>query len=136
MKSIEYIVGCLIVITLSYIFYPKTPPHQIEPESLDTFDDYPIEYWKSQDEGGDVVWVRYRILQDDTRLWVRDMAGRIVHETPFTLDRHDDGRDRIHKYRWKLYFTEWSTDILPGDYEIIVGSYLQNTTNLTTIITI
>ena len=46
MKSIEYIVGCLIVITLSYIFYPKTPQHQIEPESLDTFDDYPIEYWK------------------------------------------------------------------------------------------
>ena len=53
MKSIEYIVGCLIVITLSYIFYPKTPSHKIEPEMLDTFDDYPIEYWKSQDDGGD-----------------------------------------------------------------------------------
>ena len=136
MKSIEYIVGCLIIITLSYVFYPKTPSNQIEPEAHDYFDDYPLEYWKSEDKDGDVVWVRFRILQDNTKLWVRDMAGRIVHETPMEFDLYDDGRDRIHKHRWKLYFTEWSQDIIPGDYEIIVGSNLLNTTNLTTVITI
>ena len=64
------------------------------------------------------------------------MAGRIVHETPMEFDPYDDGRDRVHKHRWKLYYTEWSQDILPGDYEIVVGSYLQNTTNLVAYITI
>ena len=102
MKSIEYIVGCLIIITLSYVFYPKTPSNQIEPEAHDYFDDYPLEYWKGEDTGGDVVWVRFRILQDNTKLWVRDMAGRIVHETPMDFDLYDDGRDRIHINRWKL----------------------------------
>jgi hypothetical protein len=136
MKTIEIIVASITALILFYIIIPKEDPQKIEPELHDYFDDYPLEYWHSTDDGGKVVWVRYRILQDDTRLWVRDMAGRIVHEQPFTLDKHDDGRDRIHKYRWKLYFTEWSDDILPGDYEIIVGSNLLNTTNLTTVITI
>ena len=136
MKSIEYIVACLIVITLSYIFYPKTPITEIEPETNNYFDEYPIEYWESTDDGGDIVWVRFRVLQDNTKLWVRDMAGRIVHETPMEFDPYDDGRDRVHKHRWKLYHTEWSQDILPGEYEIVVGSYLQNTTNLVAYITI
>ena len=136
MKSIEYIVACLIVITLSYVFYPKTPIREIEPETNNYFDEYPIEYWESTDDGGDIVWVRFRVLQDNTKLWVRDMAGRIVHEKPMEFDPYDDGRDRVHKHRWKLYHTEWSQDILPGDYEIVVGSYLQNTTNLVAYITI
>ena len=136
MKSIEYIVACLIVITLSYVFYPKTPIREIEPETNNYFDEYPIEYWESTDDGGDIVWVRFRVLQDNTKLWVRDMAGRIVHETPMEFDPYDDGGDRVHKHRWKLYYTEWSQDILPGDYEIVVGSYLQNTTNLVAYITI
>ena len=46
------------------------------------------------------------------------------------FDLYDDGRDRVHKHRWKLYYTEWSQDILPGDYEIVVGSRLQNSHNL------
>ena len=43
MKSIEYIVGCLIVIVISFIFYPKTPIEEIEPELHDYFDDYHLE---------------------------------------------------------------------------------------------
>ena len=136
MTKLEILVASITALILFYIIIPKEDPQKIEPELHDYFDDYPLEYWHGTDDGGKVVWVRYRILQDDTRLWVRDMAGRIVHEQPFTLDKHDDGRDRIHKYRWKLYFTEWSDDIIPGDYEIIVGSNLLNTTNLTTVITI
>ena len=136
MKSIEYIVACLIVITLSYVFYPKTPITEIEPETNNYFDEYPIEYWESTDDGGDIVWVRFRVLQDNTKLWVRDMAGRIVHETPMEFDPYDDGRDRVHKHRWKLYYTEWSQDISPGDYEIVVGSHLQNSQNLYIEVTI
>ena len=136
MKSIEYIVACLIVITLSYVFYPKTPIREIEPETNNYFDEYPIEYWESTDDGGDIVWVRFRVLQDNTKLWVRDMAGRIVHETPMEFDPYDDGRDRVHKHRWKLYYTEWSQNILPGDYEIVVGSHLQNSQNLYMEVTI
>ena len=136
MKSIEYIVACLIVITLSYVFYPKTPIREIEPETNNYFDEYPIEYWESTDDGGDIVWVRFRVLQDNTKLWVRDMTGRIVHETPMEFDPYDDGRDRVHKHRWKLYYTEWSQNILPGDYEIVVGSHLQNSQNLYMEVTI
>ena len=136
MKSIEYIVACLIVVTLSYVFYPKTPIREIEPETNNYFDEYPIEYWESTDDGGDIVWVRFRVLQDNTKLWVLDKNGVVIHQAPFELDRHDDGIDRIHKYRWKLYFTEWSEDIEPGDYQIVVGSFLVNTNNLITEITI
>ena len=41
-----------------------------------------------------------------------------------------------YKHRWKLYYTEWSQDILPGDYEIVVGSHLQNSQNLYMEVTI
>ncbi len=136
MNALEYIVTALIGITIVITLLSKPNDIVEEPEIQDYFDDYPIEYWHDTDEGGRVVWVRYRILQDDTKLWVLDLSGNIIHQAPFELDRHDDGRDRIHKYRWKLYFTEWSSDIEPGDYEIVVGSYLQNTTNLITEITI
>ena len=136
MKNIEIIISTLTVIILGYILYPKEEVRFIEPEIQDYFDDYPIEYWKDTDKGGNIVWVRYRILQDNTKLWVLNKNGVVIHQAPFELDRHDDGRDRIHKYRWKLYFTEWSEDIEPGDYQIVVGSFLVNTTNLITEITI
>tara|TARA_B100000902_G_scaffold388523_1_gene434324 strand:+ start:539 stop:949 length:411 start_codon:yes stop_codon:yes gene_type:complete len=136
MKNIEILITSLIVVLLGYVIYPKGDAVMEEPEIQDYFDDYPIEYWKDTDDGGDIVWVRYRILQDNTKLWVLDNNGNVIHQAPFELDRHDDGRDRIHKYRWKLYFTEWSSDIEPGDYQIVVGSFLVNTTNLVTDITI
>ena len=132
MKSIEYIVACLIVITLSYVFYPKTPIREIEPETNNYFDEYPIEYWESTDDGGDIVWVRFRVLQDNTKLWVRDMAGNIVHKTPFSVNPYSEESNKptkIYSYVWKLYKSQRSREILPGDYEIIVGTKINSSNN-------
>lgn len=130
MNTRELITGLSLLIVLAYILSPKPDSKSTQPDLQDYFEDYPLEYWKDTDEGGEIIWVRFRVLQDNTKLWVRDMAGRIVHETPMEFDLYDNGRDRVHKHRWKLYYTEWSQDISPGKYEIVVGSHLQNSTNL------
>ena len=129
MNIIEYIIATIIAIIIITSLFPEKEKIQ-EQEIQDYFEDYPLEYWHDTDKGGDVIWVRFRVLQDNTKLWVLDSNGYIVHETPMEFDLYDDGRDRVHKHRWKLYYTEWSQDILPGDYEIVVGSHLQNSQNL------
>ena len=135
MNIIEYIIATIIAIIIITSLFPEREKIQ-EPETQDYFEDYPLEYWRDTDKGGEVIWVRFRVLQDNTKLWVLDSNGRIVHETPMEFDLYDDGRDRVHKHRWKLYYTEWSQDISPGDYEIVVGSHLQNSQNLYIEVTI
>ena len=65
------------------------------------------------------------------------MAGsHCSSNTVYTRTDIDDGRDRIHKQHGNYILQSGLHDVLPGEYEIIVGSYLQNTTNLVTYITI
>ena len=48
--------------------------------------------------------------------------GKMVHQQPISYDPFRDGRDRIETYVWKLYRTEWTSQIPPGEYMIIVGT--------------
>lgn len=95
--------------------------------SEDTFYQYPLVAWQAENKDGDIVKIKYLVEQENTKVRVYDSQGKKVHEQPFDLDKHRDGRERIMTYNWKLYKTEWSQNIVPGTYTIIVGTVYQET---------
>ena len=95
--------------------------------SEEAFYQYPLVAWQTENKDGDIVKIKYLVEEENTKVRVYDSQGKKVHEQPFDLDRHKDGRDRIMTYNWKLYRTEWSKNIVPGTYTIIVGTVYQET---------
>jgi hypothetical protein len=51
-----------------------------------------------------------------------DSNGIVVHKTPLSVSLLPDGRERIETYVWKLHRTEWTPEIYPGTYTILVGT--------------
>ena len=93
-----------------------------EPTMAD-FDFFPLQAWQTTDiSGGDAVKIRYRVEKENTRLYMYNSKGKMVHKQPISFDPFKDGRDRIETYVWKLYRTEWTPQIAPGEYMIIVGT--------------
>ena len=95
--------------------------------SEEAFYQYPLVAWQAENKDGDIVKIKYLVEEENTKVRVYDSQGNKVHEQPFDLDRHRDGRERIMTYNWKLYKTEWSHNIVPGTYTIIVGTVYQET---------
>ena len=95
--------------------------------SDELFYEYPLVAWQTENKDGDIVKIKYLVEEENTKVRVYDSQGKKVHEQPFDLDRHRDGRERIMIYNWKLYKTEWSQNIVPGTYTIIVGTVYQET---------
>ena len=95
--------------------------------SEEAFYQYPLVAWQTENKDGDIVKIKYLVEEENTKVRVYDSHGEKVHEQPFDLDRHRDGRERIMTYNWKLYKTEWSQDIYPGIYTITVGTVYQET---------
>ena len=95
--------------------------------SEEAFYQYPLVAWQTENKDGDIVKIKYLVEEENTKVRVYDSQGKKVHEQPFDLDRHRDGRERIMTYNWKLYKTEWSQDIYPGIYTITVGTVYQET---------
>ena len=95
--------------------------------SDELFYEYPLVAWQTENKDGDIVKIKYLVEEENTKVRVYDSQGKKVHEQPFDLDRHRDGRERIMTYNWKLYKTEWSHNIVPGTYTIIVGTVYQET---------
>ena len=131
MNRIEIIVASLTAIIILYILVPKEEPY-VEPQvSLE--EDLPIVAWKDQHEYRDtirdIVKIKYLVNSDNTKLWVMDMFRRVVHETPFTVSPKKNKPNRIYNYVWKLYETDRTEYIPPGNYDIIVGSYLNSQDN-------
>ena len=93
--------------------------------SEEAFYQYPLVAWQTENKDGDIVKIKYLVEEENTKVRVYDSQGKKVHEQPFDLDRHRDGRERIMTYNWKLYKTEWSQDIYPGTYTIVVGTVYQ-----------
>ena len=93
--------------------------------SDELFYEYPLVAWQTENKDGDIVKIKYLVEEENTKVRVYDSQGKKVHEQPFDLDRHRDGRERIMTYNWKLYKTEWSQDIYPGTYTIVVGTVYQ-----------
>ena len=91
--------------------------------SMGNFDLFPLQAWQTTDrDGGNAVKIRYRVEKENTRLYMINSKGRVVHKQPISFDPFTDGRDRIETYTWKLYRTEWTAQIPPGEYMIIVGT--------------
>ena len=82
--------------------------------------------------------IKYRVTSNNTKLWIYDTeTNRLVHEQPLKRDPWPDGRYRDFTYVWKLYKTERTQYIPPGNYEIKIGGlHGAGFGNLTTIITI
>ena len=114
------IFGCLMFVLLKPD--PNAVP-KVTPPSMEDFDEVPIVAWRAYDrKGGPCVKIRYKVQRDKTRLYMFDVNGKLVHQTPLALDRFRDGRERIETYVWKLYRTEWTSDIQAGYYTIVVGT--------------
>ena len=119
-------IGLVLFFTLSDIGiteYKSAPNIHTE----EAFYQFPLEAWQSENDDGDIVKIKYLVEEENTKVRVYDSQGKKVHEQPFDLDRHKDGRERIMTYNWKLYKTEWSQNIVPGTYTIIVGTVYQET---------
>jgi hypothetical protein len=113
-----------ICFVLGFILYYDGPETQSQNEQqVENFDEYPLTAWQTTDrKGGECVKVKYRVQKDNTRLYMYNSNGKKVHQQPISLSPHKDGRDRVETYVWKLYRTEWTDKIPPGEYLIIVGT--------------
>jgi len=101
---------------------PNSVP-KVTPPSMEEFDEVPIVAWRAYDrKGNPCIKIRYKVQRDKTRLYMFAESGKLVHQTPLALDRFRDGRERTETYVWKLYRTEWTSDIDPGYYTIVVGT--------------
>ena len=135
MNKIEIIISSLIGIVLFYIIIPKNN-NKIKEEEL-TLEIPAIEAWKDTHEKwdgteGDIVKIKFIVESKNTKLWVKDMAGNIVHKTPFSVNpysKESNKPTKIYNYVWKLYKSQRSREIIPGDYEIIVGTHINSQNN-------
>jgi|ETNmetMinimDraft_5_1059913.scaffolds.fasta_scaffold02286_9 hypothetical protein len=121
--------GICIVIALTYILHI--------PEYVDTweevtenekeFNQHPLVAWKTTHEKwdgkqGDIVKIKYRVKQSETKLWMYNReTGKLVHEQSLVRNPKKDGTPRDLTYVWKLYKSERSQYIPPGDYDIVRG---------------
>ena len=129
-KLAEKILFTLIVVLLSLTYLNVAEEEEVIQDPIinqDSFEIFPLIAWKSIHEkwdgkDGDIVKIRYRAEKKNTKLWIYDAeTGRLVHEQSIIRDPWPDGRHRDFTYVWKLYKTERSQHIPPGDYEIVVG---------------
>ena len=125
-KSLEYILVCSILITIMWIFRDDKQEKITYPQpdiSEQQFNSHPLIAWSAVDKKGNVCKIKYRVDNLDTKLWMYDFdSGQLVHEQPYTRDPSiQDGSYRDFIYTWKLYKTEWTREIPPGTYQIIIG---------------
>ena len=90
------------------------------------YEEFPLIAWFGTEEKwdksiGNVVKIKYRVFNHNSRIWVYDENGYVVHKQPFDRDPNDDGSSRDFTYSWRLYESEWSEKIVPGDYTIRMG---------------
>ena len=113
-----------ICFVLGFVLYYDGPETQEQNEpDIEQFDEYPLTAWQGLDrKGGECVRIKYRVLKEKTRLYMYNSQGKRVHQQPISLSPYKDGRDRVETYVWKLYRTEWTDKIPPGEYLIIVGT--------------
>ena len=128
-EKLERIIIALIFLTISltYIFKPEEEVKKEVVINEASFDIFPLIAWKDTHEKwdgdeGDIVKIKYRVTRSNTKLWIYDTeTDRLVHEQPLIRDPWPDGRHRDFTYVWKLYKTERSQYIPPGEYRIVVG---------------
>tara|TARA_Y100001951_G_C11084893_1_gene153441 strand:- start:13 stop:465 length:453 start_codon:yes stop_codon:yes gene_type:complete len=103
--------------------------------SQEEFDEYPLYAWKDTHETwdgkiGDIVKIRYRVKNSNTKIWVIDSNFTVVHEQSVKRDPKPDGTPRDFTWTWKLYKSERTQHIEPGTYTIIVGGMYKPTSTM------
>jgi hypothetical protein len=123
-EKLEYGLITAIVVVLGFVFFKEDDlPIQVERPSHAEFLIYPVDAWQTTDkQGGECVKIRYLVENDKTKLYMVDRNNKVVHSQPISLNPNKDGRERIETYVWRLYRTEWTDRIAPGQYQIIVGT--------------
>ena len=89
---------------------------------MEEFDEVPIVAWRAYDRKGGLVLrldIRYNEIKQDCICLMKMESWYIKHHW---FRRFKDGRERTETYVWKLYRTEWTSDINPGYYTIVVGT--------------
>ncbi len=121
--TLELVVGALILGVLAFAFFRTDEPAKIQKEpTIDDFYEFPLQTWQTTDlQGGDCIKIRYMVTKPNTRLIMINSEGVRVHMQPISLSPRN-GEDRIETYVWKLYRTEWTDKISPGEYLVIVGT--------------
>ena len=127
LTPIELILISAICFTLGFVVFFKggdsEPFLKSNQPSMEDFDEFPLQAWQTTDiSGGDAVKIRYRVEKKNTRLFMYNSKAKLVHQQPISFNPFRDGRDRIETYVWKLYRTEWTSQVPPGEYMIIVGT--------------
>lgn len=123
-QILEYGLITAIMVVLGFVFF-KEDDTPFVPKELthEEFLIYPVDAWQTTDkQGGECVKIKYLVDRDKTKLYMIDRNNKVVHSQPLTLSPHKDGRERIETYVWRLYRTEWTDRIAPGQYQIIVGT--------------
>ena len=120
---LELVLGGLIIVTLGFVFFRSDEPIKVQKEpTIDDFYEFPLQAWQTTDlQGGDCIKIRYMVTKPNTRLIMINSEGVRVHMQPISLSPRN-GEDRIEVYVWKLYRTEWTDKISPGEYLVIVGT--------------
>ena len=129
--TLEYILvlGIFLMLSITFFFDP-------EPETFNTgfiinqeeYEKHPIIAWQDTHEKwngkeGDIVKIKYRVFRHETKLWMYDRnTGRLVHEQYLIKGPLNNGKARDVTYVWKLYRTDWTSNIEPGYYTIVVGT--------------
>ncbi len=122
---VELIIGFLSLSILMFVLWTPDESNSpiVEVPSMDGFYDYPLQTWASVDlYGNPCIKVKYLVSRNNTRLFMYDSNGIVVHKTPLSVSLLPDGRERIETYVWKLHRTEWTPEIYPGTYQVLVGT--------------
>ncbi len=145
-KILEKTIVGMIITTLSFTYLINTNKEDVKDEFVideNSYEEFPLIAWKDTHKKwngseGPIVKIKYRVTQTNTKLWIYDIdSDRLVHEQPLKRDPWPDGRYRDFTYVWRLYKTERTQHIPPGNYEIRIGGlYGAGFGNLTTSITI
>ena len=130
---IELLLISAICFILGFIIFFRgsdEPQSLVSEPTMEDFNFFPLQAWQTTDkDGGDAIKIKYKVEEENTRLYMINTKGKVVHKQPISLDPFRDGRERIETYVWKLYRTEWTAQIAPGEYQIIVGTdYDKSTT--------
>ena len=126
--TLEWILIASIGVVLVFTFVDFGAELTKEEVIIDetAYEEFPLMAWFSTEEKWDgseqpIVKIKYRVFSHDSRVWVYDEYGTVVHKQPYDRDPNDDGSPRDFTYSWRLYESEWSDEIEPGDYMIKMG---------------
>ena len=126
--TLEWILIASISAVLVFTFVDfgdKPTKEEVIMESFD-YEAFPLVAWFDTEEKWDgsmqhVVKIKYRVFDHNSRIWIYDINGSVVHKQPYDRDPKDDGTPRDFTYSWRLYKSEWSDAIQSGDYTIRMG---------------